>query len=275
MHLLEDLWKKSRLEQDTTCLVRRGEEISCVWQEEGEGGGTPFLVDPKTYKSYYRNMVLEVLNIEAMDEWGKQKGFGPGNNSPLSPIMQDFDKLGKAASVEDLKEVIIKMSYRQLEIETNLYIERNNRRRIEDMYITLVKSVSKLDDELIPILLDIPAKSEWIKEETFKLHPCINRSFSPYTNCDSGTTFRKGRRGISRDDDDFYFSINSAERIGTDHEDIREDNNEPSQDESENEDTSAATKKSEDEEQKHHDSQNHITIRYNLRSKKKLAEAAI
>ncbi|AIY25033.1 hemagglutinin protein [Wellfleet Bay virus] len=102
-------------------------------------------------------------------------------------------KLGKAASLEDVKGVILAQIYTHSETVYNLVQVAKQLTDLQEKVIILTNSVSKLDDELMGQMVGILSRSKWFNKELFYMCPCFQINDFNLSNCAAGFTFTDGR----------------------------------------------------------------------------------
>ncbi|QQO86216.1 hemagglutinin [Lake Chad virus] len=102
-------------------------------------------------------------------------------------------KLGKAASLQDIKEVIDVQMWSHQEAGYNMVQLYQLVGELTNTLTEVINSVGKLDDELIGKLVGVEGRSKWFNKELFHMCPCFQIGDFGDSNCASGYIFADGR----------------------------------------------------------------------------------
>lgn len=98
-----------------------------------------------------------------------------------------------AASIDDVKPVMSALLYANAESNYNIGNLLKEIRELRVAQAELIKSVGKVDDELIGNILEISSKTKWFNHDLFHMCPCYQVGLPEHENCKSGFMFKNGR----------------------------------------------------------------------------------
>nr|QPF16740.1 hemagglutinin protein [Ganwon-do negev-like virus 1] len=110
------------------------------------------------------------------------------------------DDIAAAASIPDVKKVLNNLYFLNMDMNFDVVQLYNKMVEIEGMLITLIKSASKIDDELLGNVMGVPAKTEWVNEEYFKMCRCLKIGFD-MSNCFSHWKYENGRVRMKKENE--------------------------------------------------------------------------
>nr|QWC36496.1 HA [Bemisia tabaci Quaranja-like virus 3] len=99
----------------------------------------------------------------------------------------------KGASIEDIKTVTNELHYMHEETNFNVEVLNSKINHIYNLFIVMVESLSKVDDELIPKILGQSSKVKWLNSVYFNICPCYDPKIEDHSNCNNGFIFKNGR----------------------------------------------------------------------------------
>lgn len=154
---------------EINCYKANGDKVKCILMKEGKKWDKT-VIDLIGSKGLIRNVMIKVPDRGSL----KDNNIGEPNY---------IENLQKAASVEDIKEVLSEISYIQMQGVHNILEVYNTITIINELISALIKSLSHIDQRLIGKILRNNAASRWINPETFQMCPCIDESFDKMSNC--------------------------------------------------------------------------------------------
>nr|QWC36490.1 HA [Bemisia tabaci Quaranja-like virus 1] len=123
----------------------------------------------------------------------------------------------KGASIEDVQVVTNELHFMHEETNFNVEVLNSKINHIYNLFITMMESSSKVDDELIPKILGQSSKVKWLNSIYFNICPCYDPKISDHSNCGNGFIFKNGRIERKEPNDQcFKLSEKTAKEIDID-----------------------------------------------------------
>nr|QMP82117.1 hemagglutinin [Hymenopteran orthomyxo-related virus OKIAV173] len=142
---------------------------------------------------------MEIIEGDQIITMTKAKGNG-----------EEDPKIFDSPSISTLSETINEIKVTQLQAQYNSLENAKGINELQDVVARIIKSVSKIDDNLIGAVTKKRMQSKWINDEYFRMCDLGRTILDGMTNCQGDESFYLGRVGEKKKDH-MCFSIDKNE----------------------------------------------------------------
>jgi len=136
-------------------------------------------------------MLKEGYFIKYIDKPIKISSSMHGLKTKLGNFYQTNDQ--KSASIDDIMKVQNEIMYTMSETHHNVAFLNMHINILHNVINKIIKSVSKIDDELVSNIINKKGKSKWLNKDIFNLCPCFDEKMDSSENCKGDFIFKNGR----------------------------------------------------------------------------------